>query len=94
MAVTKHALAEHLHDTIGLTKIEARELLDLMFEEIRQCLELGEPVKLSGFGNFELRDKKPRPGRNPKTGDPAQISARRVAVFRSGHKLVNHLSPE
>jgi integration host factor subunit alpha len=87
MALTKANLAEHLFNVLGLNKREAKELVELFFEEIRQSLENGEVVKLSGFGNFNLRDKKERPGRNPKTGEEIPISARRVVTFRAGHKL-------
>ena len=66
---------------------EARELVDMYFEELRASLAVGEQVKLSGFGNFDLRDKKERPGRNPKTGEEIPISARRVVTFRPGQKL-------
>ena len=72
---------------IGLNKREAKELVDTFFEEIRSALENNEPVKLSGFGNFELREKAQRPGRNPKTGEEIPISARRVVTFRPGQKL-------
>ena len=87
MALTKANLAEHLFNILGLNKREAKELVELFFEEIRKCLESGETVKLSGFGNFNLRDKSPRPGRNPKTGEEIPITARRVVTFRAGHKL-------
>ena len=87
MALTKADLAEHLNNVLGLNKREAKELVELFFEEIRLCLERGEVVKLSGFGNFNLRDKKQRPGRNPKTGVEIPISARRVVTFKAGHKL-------
>ncbi len=87
MALTKAELAEALFDELGLNKREAKEFVDLFFEEIRGRLEGGEPVKLSGFGNFELRDKNRRPGRNPKTGEEIPISARRVVTFRPGQKL-------
>lgn len=87
MALTKADLAEHLFNTLGLNKREAKELVELFFEEIRSCLARGEVVKLSGFGNFNLRDKNERPGRNPKTGEDIPISARRVVTFRAGHKL-------
>ena len=87
MALTKVDMAECLFNELGLNKREAREFIDLMFEELRLSLEAGEPVKLSGFGGFDLRDKVARPGRNPKTGDPAMISARRVVTFRAGIKL-------
>ena len=87
MALTKAELAEALFDELGLNKREAKEFVDLFFEEIRERLEHGESVKLSGFGNFELRDKNQRPGRNPKTGEEIPISARRVVTFRPGQKL-------
>lgn len=87
MALTKVNMAECLFDEIGLNKREAREFVDHLFEELRACLESGEPVKLSGFGNFDLRDKAERLGRNPKTGTAATISARRVVTFRPGVKL-------
>ncbi len=87
MALTKAGLAEQLFDEVGLNKREAKELVELFFEEIRDALENGENVKLSGFGNFELRDKSQRPGRNPKTGEEIPITARRVVTFRPGQKL-------
>ncbi|MFP4131415.1 integration host factor subunit alpha [Thiohalospira halophila] len=87
MALTKAALAEKLFEELGLNKREAKEVVEAFFEEIREALESGEQVKLSGFGNFDLRDKKQRPGRNPKTGEEIPISARRVVTFRPGQKL-------
>ena len=87
MALTKADIAQHLSDVLGFTKREAKDLVELFFEEIRGALEAGEPVKLSGFGNFELRQKNQRPGRNPKTGEDIPISARRVVTFRPGQKL-------
>lgn len=87
MAVTKADLAEALFDSVGLNKREAKEFIDLFFDEIAGSLTQGEEVKLSGFGNFELRDKNQRPGRNPKTGEEIPISARRVVTFRPGQKL-------
>ena len=86
-ALTKANLAEHLFNVVGLNKREAKELVERFFEEIRSSLEHGEPVKLSGFGNFNLRDKRQRPGRNPKTGKEIPITERRVVTFRAGHKL-------
>ena len=86
-ALTKADLAEKLYEELGLNKREAKELVELFFEEIRFALENNEPVKLSGFGNFELRDKSQRPGRNPKTGEEIPISARRVVTFKPGQKL-------
>ena len=87
MALTKADMAEKLFDELGLNKREAKELVELFFEEIRYALENGQQVKLSGFGNFDLREKNQRPGRNPKTGEEIPISARRVVTFRSGQKL-------
>ncbi len=87
MALTKADMAEALFLELGLNKREAKELVDQFFEEIRCALEQGENVKLSGFGNFVLRDKNERPGRNPKTGEEIPISARRVVTFRPGQKL-------
>jgi integration host factor subunit alpha len=85
--LTKADMVENLFDELGLNKREAKELVEMFFEEIRIALETGEHVKLSGFGNFMLRDKKQRPGRNPKTGKPIPVSARRVVTFRPGQKL-------
>ncbi len=87
MALTKADMAEKLFEELGLNKREAKELVDMFFEEIRTALEAGHQVKLSGFGNFDLRDKNQRPGRNPKTGEEIPISARRVVTFRPGQKL-------
>lgn len=87
MALTKAEMAEHLYEELGLNKREAKELVELFFEEVRAALEDGEWVKLSGFGNFTLRDKNQRPGRNPKTGEEIPITARRVVTFRPGQKL-------
>ncbi len=86
-ALTKADMAEQLFEELGLNKREAKEVVELFFEEIRQALAEDEPVKLSGFGNFELRHKSQRPGRNPKTGEEIPISARRVVTFRPGQKL-------
>jgi integration host factor subunit alpha len=87
MALTKADMAERLFDDLGLNKREAKELVEAFFEEVRGSLEVGRQVKLSGFGNFDLRDKNQRPGRNPKTGEEIPISARRVVTFRPGQKL-------
>ncbi|MGB9430211.1 MAG: integration host factor subunit alpha [Gammaproteobacteria bacterium] len=87
MALTKAEMAEALFEELGLNKREAKELVDLFFEEIRLALAGGGQVKLSGFGNFDLRSKNQRPGRNPKTGEEIPITARRVVTFRPGQKL-------
>ena len=85
--LTKAELAEMLFERLGLNKREAKDMVEAFFEEIRSALEANETVKLSGFGNFQLRDKPQRPGRNPKTGEEIPISARRVVTFRPGQKL-------
>ena len=87
MALTKADMAESLFNELGLNKREARELVEMFFEDLRAALASGEQVKLSGFGNFDLRDKSQRPGRNPKTGTEIPITARRVVTFRPGQKL-------
>ncbi len=87
MSLTKADIADRLFEEVGLNKREAKEFVDAYFETIRSALEDGDNVKLSGFGNFQLRDKKQRPGRNPKTGEEIPISARRVVTFRPGQKL-------
>lgn len=87
MALTKANLAEYLFEELGLNKREATDILELFFEEIKSTLEAGQQVKLSGFGNFDLRDKTSRPGRNPKTGEVIPVSARRVVTFRASDKL-------
>jgi len=87
MALTKAVMAERLCDELGLNKREAKEFIETFFEELRLSLQDGEGIKLSGFGNFEIRDKRERPGRNPKTGEEIPILARRVVTFKSGQKL-------
>jgi integration host factor subunit alpha len=86
-AITKADIAEMLCNSVGLNKREAKEIVEIFFEEIREALETGHQVKLSGFGNFDLRDKSERPGRNPKTGDEIPIKPRRVVTFHAGQKL-------
>ena len=87
MTLTKSDIVEDLNNEIGLNKREAKELVDLFFDDIKNLLSEGHEVKLSGFGNFQLRDKSSRPGRNPRTGEDVEISARRVVTFKSGQKL-------
>lgn len=87
MAIKKADFAEQLFDVVGLNKRDAKDMVELFFEEIKETLEQGKPVKISGLGKFELRDKVSRPGRNPKTGEDIPITARRVVTFRSGQKL-------
>lgn len=85
--ITKAELADALFEKLGLNKREAKDMVDAFFDEIRAALERGESVKLSGFGNFQLRDKPQRPGRNPKTGEEIAITARRVVTFHPSQKL-------
>lgn len=87
MALTKAEVAEHLYEKVGLSKRDAKDMVEMFFEQVRETLEGGEQVKLSGFGNFDLREKSERPGRNPKTGEDIPISARKVVTFRPGQKL-------
>ena len=87
MTLTKSDIVEDLNNEIGLNKREAKELVDMLFDDIKNLLSEGQEVKLSGFGNFQLRDKSPRPGRNPRTGEDVEISARRVVTFKAGQKL-------
>ncbi len=87
MTLTKADIAEQLFEELGLNKREAKDMVDMFFEEIRAALEVGGQIKLSSFGNFDLREKKQRPGRNPKTGEEIPITARRVVTFRPGQKL-------
>ena len=91
MTITKDSLVEMIHNEVGLNKREAKELIECFFEQIKASLENGNDIKFSGFGNFILRNKSPRPGRNPKTGEEVTISERRVVTFKSGLKLKNKL---
>ena len=85
--ITKIDIIEYLSDKYQLSKHDTKNVVENFLEEIRSSLESGHDVKLSGFGNFELRDKSSRPGRNPKTGDVVAVSARRVVTFKPGQKL-------
>ncbi len=87
VTLTKAELAELLFDHVGLNKREAKDMVETFFEEIASSLAQGDTVKLSGFGNFQLRDKPQRPGRNPKTGEEIPITARRVVTFHASQKL-------
>ena len=91
MTITKNSLVELIHDEVGLNKREAKEFIEEFFKMIKNTLEEGNDIKFSGFGNFILRDKVARPGRNPKTGEDVTISERRVVTFKSGLKLKNKL---
>ncbi|WP_394808879.1 integration host factor subunit alpha [Nitrosomonas sp.] len=87
MALTKAELADLLFENVGLNKREAKDMVESFYEEVRTALQNGEGVKLSGFGNFQLRAKPQRPGRNPKTGEEIPITARRVVTFHVSQKL-------
>jgi integration host factor subunit alpha len=87
MTLTKAELADLLFEKVGFNKREAKDMVESFFEEVRTALEAGKGVKLSGFGNFQLRDKPQRPGRNPKTGEEIPITARRVVTFHASQKL-------
>lgn len=89
--LTKADLAELLFEKVGMNKREAKEVVEHFFDEIRGALEQGDLVKLSGFGNFQCREKPQRPGRNPKTGEEMPISARRVVTFHASQKLKSHV---
>ena len=86
-ALTKAQLAELLFEKIGLNKRESKDMIDAFFDLIGDTLVEGQDVKISGFGNFQIRTKAPRPGRNPRTGEPIPIQARRVVTFHASHKL-------
>ncbi len=85
--MTKADLAEPLFEHVGLNKREAKDIVETFFKKISDSLERGESVKLTGFGNFQLRDKVSRPGRNPKTGVEVNIPARRIVTFHASQKL-------
>ncbi len=87
MALTKAEMAETIYADVGLNKREAKEFVDAFFDVLRESLEQGQQIKLSSFGNFDLRRKSQRPGRNPKTGEEIPITARTVVTFRPGQKL-------
>ena len=92
MTVTKMELANILFDELGLNKREAKEFVELFFEEIRTALEKGDSVKFSGFGSFSVRDKPQRPGRNPKTGEEVPVSARRVVTYKASQKIKDRVA--
>jgi integration host factor subunit alpha len=87
MTITKDSLVEMIHNEVGLNKREAKELIECFFEQIKASLENGNDIKFSGFGNFILRNKSPRPGRNPKTGEEVTISERRVGYIQIRFKI-------
>jgi integration host factor subunit alpha len=90
-ALTKAHLSEQLFEHIGLNKREAKDMVDAFFELVAERLVQGEEVKISGFGNFQVRTKSPRPGRNPRTGEAIAIDARRVVTFHASQKFKEQL---
>jgi integration host factor subunit alpha len=93
-ALTKAQLAELLFEQIGLNKRESKDMIDAFFDLISDSLVDGKDVKISGFGNFQIRTKAPRPGRNPRTGEAIPIQARRVVTFHASHKLKEQIQGE
>lgn len=94
MTLTKAKMIENLSDELGLNRHESQEIIEMFLAEMNTALEQGKCIKLAGFGNFKLRDKKQRPGRNPRTGESSPVSARRVVTFKAGQKLqqrIKHL---
>ena len=87
MTLTKAELAELLFERVGLNKREAKDMVDALFDLITEQLVSGEDVKITGFGNLQIRSKSPRPGRNPRTGEEVPIAARRVVTFHASPKL-------
>ena len=93
-ALTKADMIDRLTIRLRITRQDARKIVDKFFEEISQSLADGKEVKISGFGNFELKDKKSRPGRNPKTGESVPVKARRVVTFKAGQKFRTRIEME
>jgi integration host factor subunit alpha len=93
-AVTKAQLADLLFEQIGLNKRESKDMVDAFFDLITAQLVAGTDVKISGFGNFQIRTKAPRPGRNPRTGEAIAIEARRVVTFHASHKLKDQIQDD
>lgn len=85
--LTKSEMMNHLMDNLGLTRQQSRAFVEAFFRELSDSLIAGQQVKLSGFGNFEIKDKNQRPGRNPKTGELVNVTARRVVTFKAGQKM-------
>ncbi|ABK42621.1 integration host factor, alpha subunit [Magnetococcus marinus MC-1] len=92
MTMTKADIVQTVYQRLGLSKKESADIVESVFELIRNQLENGDPVKISGFGNFTMREKNPRQGRNPKTGEEVEISARRVVTFKASQILLNKVN--
>jgi integration host factor subunit alpha len=93
-AVTKAQLADLLFEQLGLNKRESKDMVDAFFDLVTAQLVAGTDVKISGFGNFQIRTKAPRPGRNPRTGEAIAIDARRVVTFHASHKLKDQIQDD
>ena len=93
MAMTKAEIVERIYEKVGFSKKEATEVVEAIFEIIKAHLEKGEKVKISGFGNFVVHDKRPRKGRNPQTGDEIVITGRRVLSFKPSQVLKKTINP-
>ena len=94
MTTTKNDIVERIHEKIGFSKKEASDLVESIFELIKTRLENGEKVKISGFGNFSVNQKRPRRGRNPQTGEEITISGRRVLTFKGSQVLKKSMNPD
>ena len=94
MALTHAEIADRLIAKLNMPKATAQDFVDVFFKTIASTLENGDIVKLTGFGNFELKQKNSRPGRNPKTGEEVMITPRRVTTFKAGQKLRNRIDAE
>ena len=90
--MTKAEIIEQIYEKIGFSKKESSEIVELVFDTMKETLEKGEKIKISGFGNFVVRSKRPRVGRNPQTGEEIEISARRVLTFRPSQVLKQALN--
>ncbi|MDO8527793.1 MAG: integration host factor subunit alpha [Deltaproteobacteria bacterium] len=90
--MTKADIIEQIYEKIGFSKKESSEIVELVFDTMKETLEKGEKIKISGFGNFVVRAKRPRIGRNPQTGEEIEISARRVLTFRPSQVLKQALN--
>lgn len=90
--LTKADIVEKVYEKIGFSKKEASELVEMVFHEIKSCLKKGDKVKISGFGNFVVKQKKERMGRNPQTKEPKLIPPRRVVSFKTSQVLKGRLN--
>ena len=94
MTITKNSLVEVIHNEVGLNKREAKEFIEEFFEMIKASLEEGHDIKISGFGNFTLRDKVARPGRNPKTGEKVAVPEKKVVAWKMSKEMLKKINDE